>query len=123
MTKLKELEQILSYSKKMNLKEAYSAIHFMIQEELAKNPELVANKIVLNKKIAAIKSVLKTYHEEQKKLKVEQKKAEQSWVKDKANTLPKQQYLSLTRKIAYNRLVINSSVNEISELKAKRQES
>jgi len=111
MTKLEELEILLTYSKKMRL----------ILEEASKLPGFLAKTIELNQKISHLHSNLELRHAEQKKLKIDQKKANIAWSKFPLDQELKSNFLNLLKQMHWNKAAINSILSQIVELKKERQ--
>ena len=121
MTKLEELEILLTYSKKMKLTCAHSIVSGLILEEASKLPGFLAKTIELNQKISHLHSNLELRHAEQKKLKIDQKKANIAWSKFPLDQELKSNFLNLLKQMHWNKAAINSILSQIVELKKERQ--
>ena len=121
MTKLEELEILLTYSKKMKLTCAHSIVSGLILEEASKLPGFLAKTIELNQKISHLHSNLELRHAEQKKLKIDQKKANIAWSKFPLDQDLKSNFLNLLKQMHLNKAAINSILSQIVELKKERQ--
>ena len=120
MTKLEELEILLTYSKKMELTHAHSVVSGLILEE-SKLLGFLKKIIELNKTIRHLNSNLILRQSEQKNLKIDQKKANIAWSKLPLDQDLKVIFLNLLKQMNLNKDVINSISYQILELIKERQ--